>query len=115
MEEIDMSSAVLWKLIVERTTQSDLEIPTVPLVRRAPLWFRIRSNANAVYINQARENTPSSTLKMPRTITYQEFERIYPYYEQRLKGTAVSQEAASKSVNTVYIYAMIAYAISQQE
>jgi len=61
------------------------------------------------------DNVPSTTLKMPRTITYEEFNRIYPYYDLRLKGEAVSQEALRKSVNTVYIYGLIADARSSQE
>ncbi|KIL37214.1 hypothetical protein SD71_00285 [Cohnella kolymensis] len=107
-----MSSAVLWERIIERARASEFEIPTAPRVRKTPLWFRVSSKGNALFISQAKDNAPSSSLKMPRRITYDEFERIYHYYDLRLKGAAVSQEVLAKSVNTVYIYGLIADARS---
>jgi hypothetical protein len=113
VEEEDMSSGKLWNQIIERAKNQAFEIHTVPQNKREPLWYRISSDGNAVIISQALDNRPSSTLKMPRAITYEEFDRIYPYYELRLKGVAVSHKAVSKSVNTVYIYGLIADARSQ--
>jgi hypothetical protein len=66
-------------------------------------------------IHQAEDLMPSSTLKMPRTIKFEEFDCIYNYYDLRLKGAAISQEALGKSVNTVYIYGLIADARSNKE
>lgn len=108
-----MSSAVLWERIIERARALEFEISTVPLSRRTPLWFRVSSKGSALFISQAKDNTPSSTLKMPRRITYEEFERVYPYYELRRKGAAVSQDVVAKSVNTVYIYGLIADALTR--
>lgn len=113
MKEVDMNSGELWNQIIERAKNEAFEIHTVPQNKREPLWYRISSDGNAVIISPARDNGPSSTLKMPRAITYEEFDRIYPYYELRLKGASVSQEAVSKSVNTVYIYGLIADALSR--
>ncbi|WP_419885744.1 hypothetical protein [Paenibacillus sp. B-A-8] len=58
-------------------------------------------------ISQAMDKKASSKLKMARTISYEEFDRIYSHYELRL-GASLSHEALSKSVNTVYIYSLIA-------
>jgi hypothetical protein len=110
-----MSSAELWSQIVDRTKITEFEIPTVPIVKRTPLWFRVSSHGNALLIHPAEDHTPSSTLKMPRRIKFEEFDRIYKYYDLRLKGAAISQEALSKSVNTVYIYGLIADARSNKE
>ncbi|MUT65658.1 hypothetical protein [Paenibacillus sp. NEAU-GSW1] len=108
-----MGSAELWNQIIERAKSQDFEIHTVPQNKREPLWFRITSDGNTVKISQAKDNMPSSALKMPRTITFQEFDRVYPYYDLRLKGTSISQEVGRKSVNTVYIYGLIADALTQ--
>mgnify|MGYP000035348039 CR=1 FL=1 len=98
----------IWNRIIERASSQAYEIHTVPQNKRTPLWFRVSTNGSAVIISQALDNVPSSTLKMPRTITFEEFERIFPYYHLRLKGASISQEAVRKSVNTVYIYGLIA-------
>jgi hypothetical protein len=97
-----------WNQIIERANSQPFEIHTVPQNKRAPLWFRVSTDGITITISQAKDNVPSSTLKMPRTITFEEFERIFPYYHLRLRGNSVSQEAVRKSVNTVYIYGLIA-------
>ncbi|TMV49572.1 hypothetical protein FE783_13815 [Paenibacillus mesophilus] len=109
-----MLSSEAWNQIIERAKIQEFEIHTVPQNKRAPLWFRISTDGNIVIISQAKDNAPSSTLKMPRTISFDEFDRIYPYYQLRLNGSSVSQEAVRKSVNTVYIYGLIADALSSQ-
>lgn len=105
------SSLQIWQQIIGQAELQDFEIHTVPQSRKTPVWFRVSTDGRTVFINQARENTPSSSLKLPRVITFDEFDRIFPYYELRLNGTSISQEATSKSVNTVYIYGLIANAI----
>lgn len=109
-----MNSSDVWNLILERANYQEFEIHTVPLNKKEPLWFQISTDGNSIIISQAKDHRPSSTLKMPRTISFDEFDRIYPYYELRPKGVSVSQEAVSKSVNTVYIYGLIAYVLSSQ-
>jgi hypothetical protein len=112
-EVIFMSSAELWEQIIERAQIQAFEIHTVPLNKREPLWFRVNSDGNVVIISQSRDNVPSSSLKVSRIISYQEFDRIYPYYDLRRKGDAISQEVGRKSVNTVYIYGLIADALDE--
>lgn len=97
-----------WNRIIERAQSQSFEVHTVPQNKKTPLWFRVSTDGNKLIISEAKDNEPSSTLKMSRTITFKEFERIYPYYYVRLKGTSVSQEVMSKSVNSVYIYGLIA-------
>lgn len=101
-----------WNRIIERAQSQSFEVHTVPQNKKTPLWFRVSTDGNKLIISEAKDNGPSSTLKMSRTITFKEFERIYPYYHVRLKGTSVSQEVMSKSVNSVYIYGLIADALS---
>jgi hypothetical protein len=109
-----MNSAELWKQIIERARSEAYEIHTVPQSNRQPLWCRISSDGGTLIICKAKDNVPSSRLKIPRAITFEEFDRIFPYYEMRLKGASVSKEAGQKSVNTVYIYGLIADALSQK-
>jgi hypothetical protein len=46
---------------------------------------------------------------MDRIITFKDFEYVYRYYEPWLKGdTSSRQEAAKKSQNTAYIFALLA-------
>jgi hypothetical protein len=48
---------------------------------------------------------------MDRTITFKDFQYVHRYYERWLKGdTSSRQEAAKKSQNTAYIFALIAEA-----
>ncbi len=98
----------MWNRIIERAKSQSFEIHTVPQNKKTPIWFRVSTDGTTLIISQAKDNVPSCTLKMPRTITFKEYERIYPYYHLRLKGTSVSQEVTSKSVNSVYIYGLIA-------
>ncbi|NEN84708.1 hypothetical protein [Paenibacillus elgii] len=107
-----MRSSDVWNQIIERAKIQAFEINTVPQNKRAPLWFRISTDGNTIIISQAKDNVPSSTLKMPRTISFKEFDRIFPYYQLRLNGASVSQDAVRKSANTVYIYGLIADALS---
>lgn len=85
-----MNPVALWSRILERAT-IEFEIPTVPIVRRTPLWFRVSLDGNVLLIYQAQNNAPSSKLKIPR-----------------LKGASISQKAIGKSVNIAYIYGLIA-------
>jgi len=102
----------MWNWIVERANSQPFEIHTVPQNKRTPLWFQVSTNGTILIINQAQHNIPSSTLKISRTITFEEFERIYPYYYLRSKGASVSKEVMNKSVNSVYIYGLIADVLS---
>ncbi|MEH7178276.1 hypothetical protein [Neobacillus vireti] len=48
---------------------------------------------------------------MDKTITFKDLEHVYQYYERWLNGdTGSRQEAAKKSQNTAYIFALIAEA-----
>lgn len=107
-----MQALETWNRIIEHTQSHSFEIHTVPQSKKTPLWFRVSTDGTKLIISEAKDNGPSSTLKMSRTITFKEFERIYPYYHERLKGTSVSQEVTSKSVNSVYIYGLIADALT---
>ncbi|ETT45411.1 hypothetical protein BSK66_10175 [Paenibacillus odorifer] len=103
-----MNSAELWRQIIERAQNQAFEIHTVPQNKREPLWFRVSSDGNHLIISQAGDHVPSSTLKVPRIISFQEFDKIYPYYDLRRKGESISQEVGRKSMNTAYIYGLIA-------
>lgn len=110
-----MDAVEMWNRIIERAKTNSFEVHTVPLNKKTPLWFQISTDGNSIIVNPARDNEPSSTFKMPRIIKLREFKRIFPYYDLRLKGTSVSQETANQSVNTVYIYGLIADALSNRD
>ena len=97
--------------MIERAAGRPFEIHTVPLNKKKPLWFRVSTDGTRLMISPAKDNAPSSALKMPRTITFEEFAKIVPYYQLRLNGHAVSQEVIRKTVNSVYIYGLIAEAL----
>ncbi len=69
-----------------------------------PKWFFAESNEKVIYVTNAKQNEPSSSIKNKRRLTYEEFLRIYPYYVKRCNGVSVSQDAAKETYNRVYWY-----------
>jgi hypothetical protein len=73
------------------------------------LWFQVGVKDKNLIIKKAKQNSPSVKISMDRIITFKDFEYVYRYYEPWLKGdTSSRQEAAKKSQNTAYIFALLA-------
>jgi hypothetical protein len=106
-----MSAASLWIELREKASLSEFEIHTVPQNKSVPLWFLVGVKEKHLIIKKAKQNLPSVKISMDRIITFKDFEYVYRYYERWLKGdTSSRQEAAKKSQNTAYIFALVAEA-----
>ncbi|MBN9647595.1 hypothetical protein J0L31_11385 [Terrisporobacter glycolicus] len=97
----------IWNKIIDALSKSEKEFPTIPKTKKEPVWFLANTDGDKIYINEAVENSPSSTLKCKRTLTYEKFKEIYPIYLRREKGEKVSNEATNITRNQVYYYSLI--------
>ena len=97
----------LWNKILSELSKAEMELSTIPKTSKEPIWFRVSTDGNGIFVNPAIEHHPSSRLTMTRKLTYHEFLKIYPLYLKREKGEAVSKDAAKATVNQVYWYSII--------
>ena len=110
-----MDATYLWENLRAKASLSEFEIHTVPQNKSIPLWFLVGVSDKHLVIKKAKNHTPSVKISMDRMITFKDFEFVYRFYERWLKGdTGSRQEAAKKSKNTAYIFALIAKASKQR-
>lgn len=102
-----MTALEAWNAIVGGLLEKPREFPTVPKIKKTPVWFLASTDGEKVIINEARINKPSSKLSMPRKLVYNTFLKIYPLYLKRESGEQVSAEAAAITVHQVYYYSLI--------
>lgn len=103
-----MSAAAFWSYLREKARLGEYEIHTVPQNKSVPLWFQVGVKDKHLIIKKAKHHSPSVKISMDRIITFKDFEYVYGYYDRWLKGDGSSrQEAAKKSQNTAYIFALI--------
>lgn len=98
---------VVWDRIIEGLSKSEREFPTTPKQNKEPVWFLASTDGEKVYINEAVENKPSSSLKYRRVLTYDNFKDIYPIHIRRENGEKVSKEATDATRNQVYYFSLI--------
>lgn len=102
-----MTSQEAWLRIVTHLQTKSIEFPTVPKIKRDPVWFEATTDGEMILINSAKNNRPSSQLTMQRKLSYKVFEKVYPLYLRRTKGDAVSIEALKATVDQVYYFSLI--------
>jgi hypothetical protein len=102
-----MNSSQAWNIIINKLSGNRLEFPTVPKVRRDPVWFSATTDRDFIYINRAIDNVPSSELTHQRKLKYSTFLKVYPLFLRREKGESVSKEVTSVTVNQVYYFSLI--------
>jgi hypothetical protein len=109
-----MEAKVLWNNLLKQAQEAEFEIHTVPRKQSSPLWFQVGVQGNYLIVGKAKRNSPSVRISKERKISYKDFEFVFGFYDRWLKGEAgVGQEAARKSQNTAYIFALIAAATKQ--
>jgi hypothetical protein len=102
-----MSPHQAWNLIVNQLAGKRLEFPTVPKVKRDPVWFSATTDGESIFINKAIDNKPSSQLSMQRKLTYSIFEKVYPFYLKRENGERISSDVLAITVDQVYFFSLI--------
>jgi len=102
-----------WEMIL-RGIKGKIEIQTVPTVNRLPKWFAVLliQDGNAISIEKALHNKPSCSISVERSLTFRDFEKVFPYFLQRKRGDSVSKLVTSRSYHQSYIYALISHFVS---
>lgn len=100
-----------WFKIIEDLRSNPRDLHTLPKTNKNPLWFYTYTDGNYIYIDNAKEHTPSSKISLTRKLSFPEFERIYPIHLRREQGESVSQEATEATVNQVYWFSIIKFCL----
>lgn len=102
-----MDTLKAWKTITQSFNNEILEFPTVPIIKREPVWFSAYIEDDEIMINQALHHKPSSQLKYKRALNYKDFQKVLPLYYMRKNGEQVSKELTEATVNQVYFLSLI--------
>ena len=103
-----MNAEVAWTKIVTSLKESPAEVATVTKNKKSPIWFTAYTENGEVHVQSAITNKPSAKIAGFRKLSRDEFIRVYPYYRLWAKGECQRQEIRNISVNTSYIFALIA-------
>lgn len=104
-----------WRIIINDLKNNPRDLHTVPKTSAKPKWFYAYTDAEKIYVINAKEHTPSSTISMTRKLDFTDFEKRYSIHLPREKGESVSQEATATTVNQVYWYSIITFCLSGQQ
>lgn len=102
-----MTSLQVWKAIISRLEGKRIELPTVPKIKKKPVWFSATTDGEIIFINEAIDHKPSSKLSVERKLKYSKFQKVYPLYLRRENGEKVSEEAKAITLNQVYYFSLI--------
>ena len=104
-----MNGEELWKAINNDLINNVIEVHTVPSTKRSPLWIKAYLEDGTLFVDNADEHTPKSSMSQRRVITKRDFLKVFSYYHRWLKGEKyLRQEVRAISRNTAYIFALIA-------
>jgi hypothetical protein len=102
IKENAQMAELLWQSIITKLYKSSQEVQTV-----TGMWIQVNADNDAIYVNNAVKNNPSSNLSHTRTISKNEFVRLYPLYFQLRSGIITREQAKGGSMNSSYIFALI--------
>lgn len=98
----------LWDQIFHAATRETFNVSTVPQNRRTPLWFKVYTKNEYLYVDNTSDKSPSVKLSGARRITKDDFLKVVAYYERWRNGeTHLRQEVREQSMNTAYIFGLI--------
>jgi hypothetical protein len=106
-----MTSQEAWQVIVLKLIDNQLELPTVPKIKKNPVWFTASTDGDVIFIDTAINHHPSSQITTRRTLTYSNFQKVYPLYLRREKCEPISKEVSAVTVNQVYYFSLIKHLI----
>lgn len=99
-EEITNVGDMYWNKMTSKLSGESIEVQTL----KHGLWFHAYCENDSIYVEKAKNNTPSCCITAKRKITEDKFKVIYPYYKEK---NTLRKEAVKISQNTAYIYALI--------
>lgn len=94
--------------IVKDFENNPRDVHTVPINRRAEVWFYTFVERGIVYATSAKEHRPSNRISIPRKIDPKHFDEMVKIYNRRCCGEHVAEEAKNVSVCHVYWYGILA-------
>lgn len=102
-----------WLKIIQDLKDNPRDLHTVPKNNANPKWFYAYTDGDKIYVENAKEHTPSSSISLRRALDFTNFEKIYPIHLRRENGEQVSQEATKTTVNQVYWYSVITFCLQE--
>lgn len=96
-----------WQKILKSLGDKIIELKTVPKINKTPVWFSAYKEEDNIYVDCAKENSPSSKITTRRKLTFKDFKNVYPLYLKRENGESVSKEVTKITVNQVYYFSLI--------
>lgn len=98
----------MWDEIVKEFTKNPRDVHTVPMNNKKPRWFFVYTENGKIYIDEARNHVPSSSLKQRLVLHKDELEIMKELYKRRKLGEKVSKLAIDNSRMSVYWYGIFA-------
>lgn len=102
-----------WLKIIQDLKDNPRDLHTVPKNSAKPKWFYAYTDGDKIYVENAKEHTPSSSISLRRALDFTNFEKIYPIHLRREKGESVSKEATKATVNQVYWFSIITFCLGE--
>lgn len=93
-----------WNKIINDLRSNPRDLQTLPTNNSRKLWFFVYTDGEKIYVEQSKDNFPSSKISSRRVLDYATFEKMHPIYLRRKKGESVSSEASKISMNQSYWY-----------
>ena len=99
----------LWRKMITELGKDTKEIKTINSAGHNDRgkWFSVKVVDDILYVDAARENSPSSSLMMARPISKKGFITLYANYSKWRAGTMTRVQASGNSMNSSYIFALI--------
>ena len=103
----EFEAVSLWQSLLIELKRNPQEIHTTKKCGDVGIWISVEAGNDTVIVNRAKQNSPSSSISEPRSITKSEFVKLYPNYFKWRKGEMTRNQAKGGSMNSSYIFALI--------
>ena len=100
------SEKMIWNEIVLSYASNPRDVKTVPM-KREGIWFYVYAENDNIYVENARNHSNSSKIKVRRKIQKEELEDMISLHNKRRKGVSVSKEAIEITYNQVYWFGIL--------
>ena len=100
----------MWEEMLRSFGENPRDVQSRPIIKRTAKWFYVYAENGKIYVDCAREKTPSSSLSQRRMLSSnsEKCDMMYDIYLRRKRGEPVSAEATAATVNQIYWYGIFA-------
>jgi len=102
-----ITSKEAWEKLISGIGSIGIDVPTCPITSTEPKWFFVHTKGNCIVVESSKNKMTYSKITKPRSISYDNFSKVFPYYYKRRNGDQVSKFVKSITNNQVYIYGLI--------